>query len=103
MGVKWAKYILHIERGIGEFPHEEILPLKATMLFNALLEADRHYNKDTIFQLKIYERVDSYIENGLQTELYMPRLEKRWEQWSKYNEEYSKQNVISDRRKEGEK
>lgn len=47
------KYVLHIERGIGEFPHEEIFPLKATTLFNALLEADRHYNKDTDFQMNI--------------------------------------------------
>ena len=93
------KYVLYIERGIGEFPHEEIFPLKATTLFNALLEADMHYDKDTMFQLNIYERVNSYIENGLQTEMYMPRLGKRWEQWHNYNEEYGKHNVICCRRK----
>lgn len=93
------KYYLYIERGIGEFPHEEIFPLKATTLFNVLLEADRHYDKDIVFQLKIYECVNSYIENGLQTELYMPRLVKRWEQWSRYNEEYAKHNAICCRRK----
>lgn len=52
-----------------------------------------------MFQLNIYERVNSYIENGLQTEMYMPRLGKCWEQWHNYNEEYGKQNVICCRRK----
>ena len=93
------KYVLYIERGIGEFPHEEIFPLKAITLFNALLEADRHYNKDTVSQMNIYERVDSYTENGLQNELYMPRLGKSWEKWHQYNDEYGKQNVICCRRK----
>ena len=27
------KYYLYIERGIGEFPHEEVFPHKATTLF----------------------------------------------------------------------
>lgn len=93
------KYYLYIERGIGEFPHEEVFPLKATTLFNALLEADRHYDKDVVFVLKIYEQVGSYIEGQIQTDLYMPRLEKRCEQWSRYRDEYSKQNVICCRRK----
>lgn len=93
------KYYLYIERGIGEFPHEEIFSLKATTPFNALLEADRYYDKGTMFQLNIYKRVNSYIENGLQTELYMPRLVKRWEQWSRYNGEYAKHNAICYRRK----
>jgi hypothetical protein len=92
------KYFLYIERGIGEFPHEEIFPLKAETLFNALLEADRHYDKDTVFLLKIYEQVDSYIDGNVQTNLFMPRLEKRCEQWSRYREEYSKQNVVRYRR-----
>lgn len=38
------KFYLYIERGIGEFPHEEIFPLKAETPFNVLLEADRHYD-----------------------------------------------------------
>lgn len=92
------KYVLYIERGIGEFPHEEIFPLKATTLFSALLEADRHYDKDVVFVMKIYEEVDSYNEGNVQTDLYMPRLEKRWEKWSRYSEEYSKQNVVRCRR-----
>lgn len=94
------KYFLYIERGIGEFPHVEIFPLKAETLFNALLEAERHYDKNTVFLLKIYEQVDSYIDGNVQTDLFMPRLEKRCEQWSKCGEAYSKQNVLRCRRAE---
>ena len=93
------KYYLYIELGIGEFPHEEVFPLKAATLFNAMLAADRHYDKNVVFLLKkIYEKVDSYIEGNVQTDLYMPRLEKRWKKWSPYSEEYSKQNVVCCRR-----
>lgn len=92
------KYFLYVERGIGEFPHEEIFPLKSETLFSALLEAERHYDKNTVFLLKIYEQVETYIDGNVQTGLFMPRLEKRCEQWSRYREEYSKQNVVRCRR-----
>lgn len=92
------KFYLYIERRIGEFPHEEIFPLKAETPFNALLEADRHYDKDVVFILKIYEHVVSSVDGNVQTDLYMPRLEKRCEQWSRYSEEYSKHNAVCCRR-----
>lgn len=97
------KYVLHIERGIGEFPHEEIVPLKASTLFDALLEADRHYNKCRMYVIKIYEMVQSSVEGQIQTEYYLPRLEKWDEQWRKDSDDYSKQNAVCIRRKVAEK
>lgn len=93
------KYVLYIERGIGEFPHEDVFPLKATALFDALLEADSRYNKCVMYALTIYEMVQSSVEGQIQTEYYLPRLVKWDEQWRKNSDDYSAQNAVCIRRK----
>lgn len=83
------KYVLYIDYRSGRSakPYAYI-PLKATTLGEAILEADDHYNATDMYLVRIMVK-DGAAENperGLRCQRYTSRYEKRSYRWYPYDE-----------------
>lgn len=79
------QYVLYIDYRVNHKPPYEYLLMDAENLQEAIVEADKIHNVDTMYLVRLMEKSGKVekVESGLKAQTYKAMMEKRSTKWAK--------------------